>query len=93
MLFKALKHITCQGKDYAPGDIVPGAASFINLHEMIEYRFLTYATEEEIKVYEQKEAEEAAKKAAEEKAKADAEAKKAEEAAKKEAEEAAKNKK
>lgn len=51
MLFKALKHITCQGIDYAPGEIVPGAASFLNLKEMIEWRYIGYATEEEIAVY------------------------------------------
>jgi hypothetical protein len=92
MSFKALKHITCIGIDYAPGDIVPGAASFINLKEMIDWRFLGYATEEEIAAYEakqakQKAAEDTAKKAEEEKAK------QAEEAAKKAAEDAAKNKK
>jgi hypothetical protein len=56
MSFKALKHITCLGINYAPGDIVPGAASFINLKEMIDWRFLGYATEEEIAAYEAKQA-------------------------------------
>ena len=88
MLFKALKHITCEGKEYAPGDIVPGATSFKNLREMIEWRYLGYATEEEIKAYETEQTEIAEQKAAEEAAK-----KAEEEAATKAAEEAAKNKK
>jgi hypothetical protein len=54
MLFKALKYITCQGKEYAPGEIIPGAASFINLKEMIQYDFIGYATEQEIADYEAK---------------------------------------
>lgn len=51
MLFKALQHITCQGKEYAPGEIIPGATSFPNLKEMIEWRYIGYATEEEANAY------------------------------------------
>jgi len=52
VLFKALQHITCQGIDYEPGRIIPGSTSFPNLMEMIEWRYIGYATEEEIKAYE-----------------------------------------
>lgn len=52
MLFKALQYITCQDIEYAPGAIIPGATSFPNLKEMIEWRYIGYATPEEIKAYE-----------------------------------------
>lgn len=77
MLFKALKHITCEGKEHAPGDIIPGATSFPNLREMIDWRYIGYATEDEIKAYEAKKAEE--EKALAEQTIADEAAKKAEE--------------
>lgn len=43
MSFKALQYIKCAGEKYAPGDIIPGAASFPNLKEMIEHRYIGYA--------------------------------------------------
>jgi len=49
--FKALQHITCQGKEYGPGEIIPGATSFQNLKEMIEWRYIGYASETEIKTW------------------------------------------
>jgi hypothetical protein len=93
-LFKALKHLTCEGKEYAPGEVMPGAVSFPNWRELLEWRYIGYATDDEIKAYEtkiiaeKKEVEEAAKKVTDEKVKADAAVK-----AVKEVEEAAKNKK
>lgn len=56
-LFKALQHLTCEGKDYAPGEILPGASSFPNLKELIEWRYIGYPTIEEIAAYEAKQAE------------------------------------
>jgi hypothetical protein len=56
VLFKALRHITCQGIEYAPGEIIPGATSFPNLKEMIEWRYIGYATPEEEATYEAKQA-------------------------------------
>jgi hypothetical protein len=63
--FKALKHITCQGVDYEPGQVVPDATSFPNLREMIDWRYLGYATEEEIATYEKEQAEKKKKEQAE----------------------------
>ena len=54
-LFKSLKYITCGGIEYVPGQVVPDAESFPNLREMIDYRFLGYATDKEIEEYHAKE--------------------------------------
>lgn len=72
-LFKALQHLSCQGKEYAPGEIIPGAASFPNWKELLEWRYIGYASEDEIKAYEAREAEDVAKNAEKEKANTDAE--------------------
>lgn len=50
----------CQGKNYAPGEIMPDAASFPNLKELIDWRYIGYATEDEIKAYEAKQLEDQA---------------------------------
>lgn len=45
MLFKALQENTYNGKTYAPGEIIPGAATFPNLKELLEHRLIGYAEE------------------------------------------------
>ncbi|WP_196607434.1 hypothetical protein [Pectinatus frisingensis] len=54
MLFKALQHIQAANINYVPGDIIPDAASFPNLKELIEWRMIGYPTSDEIKAYKDK---------------------------------------
>jgi hypothetical protein len=63
-VFAARKYMLHEGNEYAPGEVMPGAASFPNLKELIDWRYIGYATEKEIAAYE---AELAAEKAEQEK--------------------------
>ena len=47
MSFKTLKYMTHEGKNYAPGEIIPGAANFPNLLALIDAHYIGHVSEEE----------------------------------------------